>query len=124
MKREEVFMNEEITAGEETSVEVSENTDEVIENTVVESIETSQEENVNENRKPYPSTGILSIRIIVGLYVLYNMYQVITSDSEKAVYLYVIVVLMTLVALFLVGTSLIHYIKGEYSGGKADKKQT
>lgn len=116
-------MNEEITAGEETSVEVSKNTDEVIENTVVESIETSQEENVNENRKPYPSTGILSIRIIVGLYVLYNMYQVITSDSEKAVYLYVIVVLMTLVALFLVGTSLIHYIKGEYSGGKADKKQ-
>lgn len=99
-------MNEEMAAGEEITVESSEN-----------AVEES------ESKKPYPSMGILSIRIIVGLYVLYNMYQVITSKGEKAVYLYVIVALLSVVALALVGTSLVHYIKGEYSGGKADKNK-
>ena len=94
-------------------VTVIESRDEIVE---------EKSENVQDTKKKsYPSKGMLSIRIVVGAYILYNMYEIIVSDSEKSVLIYVLVAALTVAAGIIIVMSIIHYIKGEYSGGKADK---
>lgn len=94
-------------------VTVIESQDEIVE---------EKSENVQDTKKKsYPSKGMLSIRIVVGAYILYNMYEIIVSDSEKSVLIYVLVAALTVAAGIIIVMSIIRYIKGEYSGGKADK---
>lgn len=96
--------------------------------TVIESqdgIVEEKSENVQDTKKKsYPSKGMLSIRIVVGAYILYNMYEIIVSDSEKSVLIYVLVAALTVAAGIIIVMSIIRYIKGEYSGGKADKAKS
>lgn len=71
-------------------------------------------------RKFFPTQLSLTIRVIVGAYVIYSMYEAFTSSDEKSTILYVLIVLLTIIGAVLVVWSLKKLIKGEYAGGKAD----
>ena len=77
-----------------------------------------------KKKKVLASQTSLTIRIVVGAYILYNMYQVYTSDSEKSVFIIIMMVLLSLISLVLIVFSLKHFIMGEYVGGKADKSDS
>lgn len=78
---------------------------------------------MEKKKKVFTTQTSLSIRIIVGAYILYNMYQIYTSDSEKSVFIIVMMILLSVVSLALIVFSVKNFIMGEYVGGKADKSQ-
>lgn len=76
---------------------------------------------MNENKKSnYPTQIVLSIRAIVGAYVLYQAYLVATSKDPKSTFMWIAVVVIAVCGFGFVVTSILHFIRGEYEGGKAD----
>lgn len=73
-----------------------------------------------EKKTNYPTQAVLTIRAIVGGYVLYLAYQIITSDSKVTVPMWLAVGLFIVAGSGLVIMSVKHFICGEYEGGKKD----
>ena len=73
-----------------------------------------------ERAKNYPTQAVLTIRAIVGAYVLYLAYQIITSDNEVTPLMWAAVGLFIVAGSGLVIMSVKHFICGEYEGGKKD----
>jgi len=92
---------------------------------MADNIETKENNELVEKKKVkvYPTQVMLTIRVIVGGYVLYSMYQVMTSEASKSTAMYAMVVVLALVGGFLVVWSLKNLVMGEYEGGKADKNR-
>ena len=83
--------------------------------------ETEVTEEAEETKKSrYPTQVVLSIRIIIGAYVLYLAYQIATSDNEVTPLMWAAVILFIVSGTALVIMSLKHFIAGEYEGGKKD----
>lgn len=68
----------------------------------------------------FPTQLVLTIRTIVGAYVIYLAYQVITSGNELSVPMWAAVILFIVAGSALVIMSVKHFICGEYEGGKKD----
>ena len=68
----------------------------------------------------FPTQTVLTIRTIVGAYVLYLAYQIITSDNEVTIPMWVAVAVFIVAGVALVIMSIKHFICGEYEGGKKD----
>ena len=102
---------------ENESVEVV-TPEEVLEETPNES-EAIPEEDVKSG-KNYPTQVVLTIRTIVGVYVAYLAYQIITSKEEIQPLMWVPIVIFIVAGAALVITSIKHFVCGEYEGGKKD----
>lgn len=74
----------------------------------------------NGSRTNFPTQAVLTIRAIVGGYVLYLAYQIITSDSEISPFMWAAVALFIIAGVALIVMSVKHFILGEYVGGKRD----
>ena len=81
-----------------------------------------QEVDNEEKPKIYPTQLSLTIRVIVGGYVLYNMYGILKTFSEHDLWLNILAVVLSVVGLVLIVLSLKNLVKGEYEGGKADTR--
>ncbi len=88
------------------------------ENPVTETEETAEEQ--KEPEKNYPTQMNLTIRGIVGGYVAYLAYQIVTSKSEMTPLMWVAVAVFIFAGVGLVALSVKHFICGEYEGGKKD----
>ena len=67
-----------------------------------------------EEQNNYPSQTVLTIRAIVGGYVMYLAYQIITSDSEKTPLIWAAVVFFIIAGAALIIMSIKHFICKEY----------
>ena len=92
--------------------------EEIVEEEVKETIEETAEESGSKNN--YPTQLVLTIRTIVGAYVMYLAYQIITSGSEITPFMWAAVVLFIVAGAGLVIMSVKRFITGEYEGGKKD----
>ncbi len=78
-------------------------------------------ENAEPEKKPnYPTQAVLTIRTIVGAYVVYLAYQIMTSGNEITIPMWAAVALFIVAGSGLVIMSVKHFICGEYEGGKKD----
>ena len=82
--------------------------------------ETVTETEPEEKGKKYPPQMSLTIRAIVGAYVLYLAYQIATSDSEVTIPMWLAVGVFVIAGTGLVIMSIKHFICGEYEGGRKD----
>ena len=80
----------------------------------------TEEGSSEENKNNFPTQAVLTIRAIVGIYVLYLAYQIITSDSEKTPFMWVAVGIFIIAGIGLTAMSIKHFVCGEYQGGKKD----
>ena len=85
--------------------------------TVTETVTETEPEEKSKNDPPQMS---LTIRAIVGAYVLYLAYQIATSDSEVTIPMWIAVGIFVIAGTGLVIMSIKHFICGEYEGGKKD----
>ncbi len=69
----------------------------------------------------YPTQVVLTIRTIVGGYLVYLAYQIITSGNEISTWMWAAVILFIVAGAALVVMSVKHFICGEYEGGKKDE---
>ncbi len=99
----------------------TDNRDEIVsvEETAIE--ESDKETGEETAKKNYPLQASLTIRAIVGGYVLYLAYQIITSKSEISPWMWVAVGVFVIAGCGLVIMSVKHFICGEYIGGKKDE---
>ena len=67
-----------------------------------------------EDENNYPSQTVLTIRAIVGGYVLYLAYQIITSENEVTPLMWAAVVLFIVAGAGLIIMSIKHFICKEY----------
>ena len=82
--------------------------------------DTAGKEQDKEKSNNYPTQVVLTIRTIVGAYVLYLAYQIVTSGGEKSPFIWAAVALFIVAGAGLVIMSVKHFICGEYEGGKKD----
>ena len=68
----------------------------------------------------YPTQLALGIRAIVGGYVLYLAYQLITSENELTTLMWIFAGVFVIAGSGLVIMSVKHFLSGEYEGGKKD----
>ena len=73
-----------------------------------------------EKNNNYPTQAALTIRGIVGAYVIYLAYQLMTSKDELTVIMYAAVGLFIVAGSGLIIMSIKRFISGEYEGGKKD----
>lgn len=81
----------------------------------------------NNSKRNFPSQGVLSMRLIVGLYLNYLAYTLFKGRAEssmKPVTLYLFIVIFVACGLFLCIKTIMSYTKGEYIGGKADVEES
>lgn len=86
-------------------------------------IKETDTDNGKESPKNYPTQTVLTIRAIVGGYVMYLAYQIITSDSTKSPWMWAAVAVLLIAGALLVIMSVKHFISGEYEGGKKDENR-
>ncbi len=91
-----------------------------IENTDNNEINEVNEITEEPRKKNYPTQVVLTIRTIVGAYVFYLAYQIVTSGDEISIPMWAAVVLFLVAGAGLVIMSVKHFICGEYEGGKKD----
>ena len=77
-------------------------------------------DNAEKEKKNYPTQMALTIRAIVGGYLVYLAYQLITSESETTPLIWAAIAVFIIAGAGLVIMSVKHYIAGEYEGGKKD----
>ncbi|MBR6159095.1 MAG: hypothetical protein IKQ40_02240, partial [Lachnospiraceae bacterium] len=73
-----------------------------------------------EKNNNYPTQAALTIRGIVGAYVIYLAYQLMTSKDELTAIMYAAVGLFIVAGSGLIIMSIKRFISGEYEGGKKD----
>ena len=73
-----------------------------------------------EERSKYPTQALLVIRAVVGAYVFYMAYGIVTSGKEISTLMWAAVALFFTAGAALVILSIKHFICGEYEGGKKD----
>jgi len=99
------------------------NNTETVENTeIVDNTEITEETDISEEtrKKSYPTQTVLTIRAIVGGYVFYLAYQIVTSGDEVTGPMWAAIGLFFVAGAALVIMSVKHFICGEYEGGKKD----
>lgn len=82
------------------------------------------EENKNTNKKTLPAKFTLTVRTLVGAYLLYVSYGLYGNlgkytGNEKIAFL-IFMILFIIVGCLLIGISGIAYMRGAYIGGKLD----
>ncbi len=97
---------------------------ETVEGTVEDASEIRESETVKESDagSSYPTQMLLTIRALVGGYLLYLTYGLITSEDAKSPMIYVAIAVFLIAGILLIAFSIKRYIKGEYEGGKSDKR--
>ena len=85
---------------------------------IIETVEEAETE--PEKKSNYPTQVALTIRAIVGGYVVYLAYQIITSKNALTVPMWIAAGVFIVAGIALVVMSVKHYICGEYEGGKKD----
>ena len=91
------------------------------EDKLTESEETAEiAEETKETKNNYPTQLNLTIRAIVGGYVAYLAYQIVTSKGEMTPLMWVAVAVFIFAGVGLVALSIKHFVCGEYEGGKKD----
>ena len=85
-----------------------------------EEIKPEEDKETKGSKNNYPTQIVLTIRTIVGAYVMYLAYQIITSDSEVTPFMWAAIVLFIVAGAGLVIMSVKRFITGEYEGGKKD----
>ncbi len=85
---------------------------------ISETVSEETPEEVNEEQKNYPTQAVLTIRIVVGIYVAYLAYQIVTSKDEITTLMWVAVAVFVVAAVGLIAMSIKHFICGEYEGGE------
>ena len=93
---------------------------ETIEDAEVEELDNTVSENSDEGKRSYPTQVVLTIRMIVGIYVFYLAYQIVTAPDELSILMWAFVVLFFIAGAGLAVMSVKHFICGEYEGGKKD----
>ena len=71
----------------------------------------------------YPTQVVLTIRTIVGGYLMYLAYQIITSGNPINAFMWIAVGIFIIAGAALVIMSVKHFICGEYEGGKKDENR-
>lgn len=79
-----------------------------------------QPEAESEKKSKYPTQLNLTIRAIVGGYVLYLAYQLVTSKDELTTLMWGAVAVFVLAGTALIILTVKHFVCGEYEGGKKD----
>ena len=79
-----------------------------------------QEEQEISEKSAYPTQTLLAIRAIVGGYVIYLAYQLVTSGDKMSIPIWAAVVVFIIAGAALIVLSVKHFICGEYEGGKKD----
>lgn len=75
-----------------------------------------------EEKKRYTTTqAVLSIRVLVGAYVIYMAYGILTSGNDKSIFMILAAILLGIAGAILVALSGLQLMRGQYAGGKADK---
>ncbi len=77
-------------------------------------------EETSERKRILPTQAVLTIRAIVGGYLLYLTYQILTSGSEITILMWLALALFIAAGTGLIIMSVKHLICGEYQGGKKD----
>ena len=80
----------------------------------------TEEEEKEPGKTNFPTQMNLTIRAIVGGYVVYLAYQIITSKSEMTPLMWAAVAVFIVAGVGLVAMSVKHFVCGEYEGGKKD----
>ncbi len=93
---------------------------EIIDGETTEVVNEEPDEGEASKRTNYPTQTVLTIRAIVGAYVMYLAYQIITSDNEVTIPMWIAVAVFIVAGAALVIMSVKHFICGEYEGGKKD----
>lgn len=110
----------EVNKNDVSEAEVSANSEEIIKEQQADVVNESEETKDEERKsKFYNNQTVLTIRVLVGGYVIYLAYQIFT-DPNKNTWTTIFAGLFVIIGAFLVIASLMHLIKGEYQGGKAD----
>ncbi len=99
---------------------VMENTENTENTQIIEDADNTEVTEELQKANNYPTQVVLTIRAIVGGYVFYLAYQIITSDSEVTPLMWAAVILFFVAGAGLVIMSVKHFICGEYEGGKKD----
>ena len=93
---------------------------EIIDTDTAEIANEEPDEGEASKRPNYPTQTVLAIRAIVGAYVMYLAYQIMTSDNEVTIPMWIAVGVFIVAGAALVIMSVKHFICGEYEGGKKD----
>lgn len=89
-------------------------------NNITETDSQTENEKDKGSHTNFPTQAVLTIRAIVGGYVIYLAYQIITSGNEITPLMWAAVALFIVAGVALVVMSVKHFICGEYVGGKRD----
>lgn len=81
--------------------------------------------NNNKNKKPknsLPNQSMLAIRAVVGGYLVYLAYDILSTESVTVPRIGMIIfcILFVVAGIVLIVTTVRSFVKGEYIGGKAD----
>lgn len=103
---------------EDHTEEIMEETPESVEADIIETGEKSDaiSEDETGKSKNYPTQVVLTIRAIVGAYVFYLAYQIVTSGNELSIPMWIAVIVFFVAGAGLVIMSIKHFICKEYSG--------
>ena len=112
-----------MTRGHEERIIMDNTENNQIEEAVFEELDAKENKDDSTSFPVYPTQVVLSIRAIVGAYLMYLAYQIITSDSEITTLMWVAVGIFILAGAALVIMSVKHFICGEYEGGKKDENR-
>ena len=75
------------------------------------------------NKNRYPTKAMLVIRVAIGVYLLYQSYQLYRDRAEGSIPIWELAVILTLfvaASIFSIVYSAYLYLKGMYAGGPAD----
>lgn len=78
--------------------------------------------NENKTKRYLPNQSMLTIRIVVGGYLVYLAYDIVSTEALAVPRIGIILfsILFAVAGAVLVITNIRSFIKGEYIGGKAD----
>ena len=109
--------NRENLENTELTVEADTEENDTVTAETAETVETSETDAVTdaeEETNNYPTQTVLTIRAIVGGYVLYLAYQIITSGNDITPFMWIAVAIFILAGAGLIIMSIKHFICKEY----------
>jgi len=78
--------------------------------------------NEKKTKRYLPNQSMLTIRVVVGGYLVYLAYDIVSTEALTVPRIGIILfsILFAVAGLFIVIATIRSFIKGEYIGGKAD----